>query len=160
VGAVVAVSGPWPGRLGLVALLWLLGGWAGLLVGLALVAYDAVRCPSPRELLVGSVALLAAVPLAVLARGLPTRATLGPEVAAGNPAAHLLAGTGLALLVLGVLRDVRAGRAADPEAGAGQPAAPETTGERALVVRRPDRPGEDQAPVVRRPDRPEGDRGP
>jgi hypothetical protein len=101
------MRGPWPGRLGLVALLGLLGGRAGLLVGLALVVYDAARSPSPRELLAGSLALLAAVPLAVLVQGLPTRATLGPDLAAGNPAAHLLAGTGLALLVLGVLRDVR-----------------------------------------------------
>jgi len=85
-------SGPWPGRLGLVALLGLLGGRMGLVVGLALVVYDAVRSPSPRELLGGSVVLLAAVPLAVLARGLPTRATLGPDVAAGNPVAHVLAG--------------------------------------------------------------------
>jgi hypothetical protein len=143
---VVALRGPWPGRLGLVALLWLLGGWAGLLVGLALAGYDAVRSPAPRELLVGSVVLLAAVPLAVLVRGLPTRATLGPEVAAGNPAAHVLAGAGLALLVLGVLRDVRAGRPADPDPGAGPPAAPDSAGERALVVRRPDRPEQDRAP--------------
>ena len=66
-------------------------------------------------------------PLAVLARGLPTRATLGPDVAAGNPVAHVLAGTGLALLVLGVLRDVRAGRPPPGE-------------ERALVLRRPELP--------------------
>jgi hypothetical protein len=124
---VVAVSGPWTGRLATVALLWLLGGRVGLVVGLALAVYDAVRSPSPRELLVGSVVLLAAVPLAVLARGLPIRATLGPDVAAGNPVAHVLAGTGLALLVLGVLRDVRAGRPPPGE-------------ERALVVRRPDLP--------------------
>jgi len=57
-------------------------------------------------------------------------------VAAGNPAAHVLAGAGLALLVLGVLRDVRAGRQA----------APDSAGERALVVRRPDRPDQDRAP--------------
>ena len=130
------MSGPWPGRLALVALLWLLGGRAGLLAGLALVVYDAVRSPSPRELLVGSVVLLAAVPLAVLVRGLPTRATLGPDVAAGNLVAHVLAGLGLALLVLGVLRDVRVGR----------PAAPDPAGERALVLRRPDRPDGDRAP--------------
>ena len=124
-------SGPWPGRLGRVALLGLLGGWIGLVVGLALVVYDAVRSPSPRELLLGSVVLLAAVPLAVLAWGLPTRATLGPEVAAGNPVAHVLAGTGLALLVLGVLRDVRAGRPPPGE-------------ERALVLRRPELPDQDR----------------
>jgi hypothetical protein len=133
---VVAVSGPWPGRLGLVALPWLLGGRAGLLAGLALVVYDAVRSPSPRELLVGSLVLLAAVPLAVLVRGLPTRATLGPDLAAGNLVAHVLAGLGLALLVLGVLRDVRVGR----------PAAPDPAGERALVLRRPDPPNGDRTP--------------
>jgi hypothetical protein len=130
------MSGSWPDRLGMVALLWFLGGRPGLLVGLALAVYDAVRSPSPRQLLAGSVVLLAAVPLAVLARGLPTRATLGPDLAAGNPAAHLLAGTGLALLVLGVLRDVRATRPPTPDGG----------GERALVLRRPDRPDPDRAP--------------
>jgi hypothetical protein len=147
---VVAVSGPWPGRLALVAVLGLLGGRAGLVVGLALVVYDAVRSPSPRELLGGSVVLLAAVPLAVLARGLPTRATLGPDLAAGNPAAHLLAGTGLALLVLGVLRDVRAGRPAalgpPGDHPGGPPDPPGPTAERALVLRRPDRPDDDRAP--------------
>ena len=140
------MSGPWPGRLGLVALLWLLGGRVGLLVGLALAVYDAVRSPSPRELLLGSVVLLAAVPLAVLVRGLPTRATLGPDVAAGNPAAHVLAGTGLALLVLGVLRDVRAGRPAVPDSPGDHPGGPPDPPGRALVLRRPDPPDGDQAP--------------
>jgi hypothetical protein len=101
------VTGTWPGRLALVATLGVLGGRAGLLVGVAVAVYDAVRSPPPRELLLASVLLLAAVPLAVLVRGLPTRATLGPELAVGNPAAHLLAGAGLALLVLGVLRETR-----------------------------------------------------
>lgn len=127
------MSGPWPGRLGTVALLWLLGGRVGLVVGAAVAVYDAVRSPPPRELLLGSLLLLAAVPLAVLVRGLPTRATLGPDLAAGNLAAHYLAGTALALLVLGVLREVRAGRR--PPADDGE--------ERALVLRRPDPPGGD-----------------
>ena len=139
------MRGPWPGRLALVAVLGLLGGRAGLLVGLALAAYEAVRSPSPRELLAGSVVLLAAVPLAVLVRGLPTRATLGPDLAAGNPAAHLLAGTGLALLVLGVLRD---GRAAGPPGGhpGRPPEPPDPAAGRELVLRRPDRPDEQRAP--------------
>ena len=119
------MSGPWAGRLLLVVLLWLLGGRVGLLVGAAIAVGDAVRSPAPRELLWGSLALFAAVPLAVLVRGLPTTATLGPDLAAGNPAAHLLAGTALALLVLGVLREVRAGR---PPAG--------RLDQRALVARR------------------------
>jgi hypothetical protein len=139
------VRGPWPGRLALVAVLGLLGGRAGLLVGLALAAYEAVRSPSPRELLAGSVVLLAAVPLAVLVRGLPTRATLGPDLATGNPAAHLLAGTGLALLVLGVLRDVRA--AGPPGGHPGRPPEPpDPAAGRELVLRRPDRPDEQRAP--------------
>ncbi|HTE67374.1 MAG TPA: hypothetical protein VK942_01235 [Actinomycetes bacterium] len=125
------MSGPWAGRLLLVVLLWLLGGRVGLLVGAAIAVCDAVRSPAPRELLWGSLALFAAVPLAVLVRGLPSTATLGPDLAAGNPAAHLLAGTALALLVLGVLREVRAGR---PSAG--------RLDQRALVARRPDRPGD------------------
>jgi hypothetical protein len=137
------MSGPWPGRLALVAVLGLLGGRVGLVVGLALVVYDAVRSPSPRELLLGSVVLLAAVPLAVLVRGLPTRATLGPDLAAGNPAAHVLAGTGLALLVLGVLRDVRGGPLDPPDPPGDLPG---PTAERALVLRRPDRPDRDRAP--------------
>jgi hypothetical protein len=125
------MSRPWAGRLLLVVLLWLLGGWVGLLVGAAIAVGDAVRSPAPRELLWGSLALFAAVPLAVLGRGLPTTATLGPDLAAGNLAAHLLAGTALALLVLGVLREVRAGR---PSAG--------RLDERVLVARHPDRPGD------------------
>jgi hypothetical protein len=125
------MSGPWAGRLLLVVLLWLLGGRVGLLVGAAIAVGDAVRSPAPRELLWGSLALFAAVPLAVLGRGLPTTATLGPDLAAGNLVAHLLAGTALALLVLGVLREVRAGR---PSAG--------RLDERVLLARHPDRPGD------------------
>ena len=100
--------GAWAGRTLLVALLWMLGGRVGLLVGVAIAGYDAVRSPRPRELLWGSLALFALTPLVVLARGLPDRATLGPDIAAGNLAAHYLAGTALALLVLGVVREVRA----------------------------------------------------
>lgn len=91
----------------LVGLLWLLGGRVGLLVGLAIVAYDLIRAPAPRELLLGSVLLFALVPFVVLLRGLPTTATLTPEFVSRNLAAHYLAGTALALLVLGILRDVR-----------------------------------------------------
>jgi hypothetical protein len=101
-------SGGWPERVLLVALLWTLGGRVGVLLGAAIAGYDAVRSPRPRELLWGSLALFALTPLAVLARGLPDRATLGPDIAAGNLAAHYLAGTALALLVLGVVREVRA----------------------------------------------------
>ena len=48
------------------------------------------------------------VPLVVLARGLPPAAAIGTDFVQGNPVAHHLAGAGLALLVVGVLREVRA----------------------------------------------------
>jgi hypothetical protein len=119
------LAGAWVERALLVVLLWALGGWVGLLLGAVIAGYDAARLPRPRELLVGSLILFALTPLAVLARGLPDRATIGPDIATGNLVAHYLAGTALALLVLGVLRDVRAERA------------PATNGsaERALVPR-------------------------
>jgi len=91
----------------LVGLLWALGGRVGLLIGLAFVAYDLVRAPAPRELLVGSVMLFALVPIVVLLHGLPTMATLTPEFVTRNLVAHYLAGTALALLVVGILREVR-----------------------------------------------------
>ena len=73
------MSGTWPGRLALVVTLGMLGGPAGLLVGVAVAVYDAVRSPPPRELLLASVVLLAAVPLAVL----------GPPAQAAAVDAHL-----------------------------------------------------------------------
>jgi hypothetical protein len=94
----------------LVALLWLLGGTIGLAAGAAFVVYDLVRSPAPRDLLVAAILCLALVPLAVLARGLPAAAAIGPDVVEGNLVAHHLAGAGLALLVVGVLREVRAER--------------------------------------------------
>ena len=94
----------------LVALLWLLGGVTGLAVAAAFVVYDLVRAPAPRDLLVVAVLCLALVPLVVLARGLPQPATVGPGFVTGNLLAHHLAGAGLALLVVGVLREVRAAR--------------------------------------------------
>jgi hypothetical protein len=104
----------------LVALLWLLGGSIGLVVAVAFVLYDLLRSPAPRDLLVIAILLLGLVPLVVLARGLPPAAPfIGPDFVEGNLVAHHLAGAGLALLVVGVLREVRAeggarARPADP----------------------------------------------
>jgi hypothetical protein len=99
----------------LVAALWLLGGGIGLVAGVAFVVYDLVSRPAPRDLLVLAVLLLGLVPLVVLARGLPAAAAaIGPGFVEGNLVAHYLAGAGLALLVIGILRDVRAGAAGDP----------------------------------------------
>jgi hypothetical protein len=98
-------------RVLLVGLLWLLGGGIGLVAGAAFVVYDLVSRPAPRDLLVIAVLLLGLVPLVVLARGLPAADAVGPGFVEGNLVAHYLAGAGLALLVVGVLREVRAGPA-------------------------------------------------
>jgi hypothetical protein len=104
------------GRVLLVGALWLLGGGIGLVAGAGFVVYDLVSRPTPRDLLVLAVLLLGLVPLVVLARGLPAVQEVGPGFAEGNLVAHYLAGAGLALLVIGVLRDVRPGAAGDDDA--------------------------------------------
>ena len=110
-------------RLLLVGVLWLLGGRVGLVAGAAFVAYDLVSRPTPRDLLVLAVLLLGLVPLGVLARGLPAVEAVGPGFAEGNLPVHYLAGAGLALLVVGVLRDVRAGTPGPAETRPAGPAA-------------------------------------
>jgi hypothetical protein len=107
----------------LVGVLWLLGGGIGLVAGAAFVVYDLVSRPTPRDLLVIAVLLLGLVPLVVLARGLPAADAIGPGFVEGNLIAHYLAGAGLALLVIGVLREVRA-EAAGGEDDGGSAAAP------------------------------------
>ena len=105
----------------LVGVLWLLGGGVGLVAGAAFVVYDLVSRPAPRDLLVIAVLLLGLVPLVVLARGLPAAQAVGPGFVEGNLVAHYLAGAGLALLAVGVLRDVRdrPGGPGDGDAGDG-----------------------------------------
>ena len=107
----------------LVGVLWLLGGGIGLVAGAAFVVYDLVSRPAPRDLLVIAVLLLGLVPLVVLARGLPAADAVGPGFVEGNLVAHYLAGAGLALLVIGVLREVR-GETAGGEDDGGSAAAP------------------------------------
>jgi hypothetical protein len=101
------------GRGLLVGTLWLLGGTVGLVVGAGFVVYDLVSRPAPRDLLVLAVLLFGLVPLVVLAGGLPDAAGIGPGFVEDNLVAHYLAGAGLALLVVGVLREVRSGPAGD-----------------------------------------------
>ena len=107
----------------LVGVLWLLGGGIGLVAGAAFVVYDLVSRPTPRDLLVIAVLLLGLVPLVVLARGLPSADAVGPGFVEGNLVAHYRAGAGLALLVIGVLREVR-GATAGGEDDGGSAAAP------------------------------------
>jgi hypothetical protein len=111
-------------RVLLVGALWLFGGGVGLVAGAAFVVYDLVSRPAPRDLLVLAVLLLGLVPLVVLAGGLPAVGEVGPGFVEGNLVAHYLAGAGLALLVIGVLREVRAeGAPADREDGPAVPPA-------------------------------------
>jgi hypothetical protein len=115
----------------LVGVLWLLGGGVGLVAGAAFVVYDLVSRPAPRDLLVIAVLLLGLVPLVVLARGLPAAQAVGPGFVEGNVVAHYLAGAGLALLVVGVLRDVLGGPGGPGAGDAGDgPADPEPAGRR------------------------------
>ena len=107
----------------LVGVLWLLGGGIGLVAGAAFVVYDLVSRPTPRDLLVIAVLLLGLAPLVVLARGLPAADAVGPGFVEGNLVAHYLAGAGLALLVVGVLREVR-GETAGGEDDGGSATAP------------------------------------
>jgi hypothetical protein len=88
--------------------LWLFGGTTGLVLAAAFVVYDLLRSPAPRDLLVLAILLLAMVPLSVLANGLPPANAIGPGFVQGNLVAHDLARAALALLVIGVLREVRA----------------------------------------------------
>jgi hypothetical protein len=99
----------------LVGVLWFLGGTVGLVVGATFVVYDLISRPAPRDLLVIALLLGGLVPLVVLARGLPDAAAIGPDLVQENLVAHYLAGAGLALLVVGVLRQVR-----DEVAGGGE----------------------------------------
>ena len=136
------------GRVLLVGVLWLLGGGFGLVAGAAFVVYDLVSRPTPRDLLVLAVLLLGLVPLVVLARGLPAVEAVGPAFAEGNLVAHYLAGAGLALLVIGVLRDVGVGTpgAWDGEPGAGGEAPGAGGGATGAAEPRPPGPGALPAP--------------
>lgn len=135
------------GWLALAAVLTFLGGRAGLALAAAIVLWDLLFSPTPRAILMTALLGFLAVPVTLLVRGLPTVATLSPEFAAGSLLPHLLAGTGLALLVLGILRDVRASlppRWARPELGA-----PTTGADRALLPRRAEDPAEAEEPEPR-----------
>ena len=64
----------------------------------------------------------------VLAQGLPAADAVGPGFVEGNLVAHYLAGAGLALLVVGVLREVRADGTAGRDTTGPRPAPPRPAG--------------------------------
>lgn len=99
------------------AVLWVAGRTPGLLLGTALIAWDVVRPPTPRHLLAAAAGLLGLVPIAVLLGGLPDADAISPLLVERDRTANVLAGAGLALLVIGVLRAVRADVRRDRHAG-------------------------------------------
>lgn len=96
------------------AALWFVLGVGGLAVGLCLAAAELLWAPRPRLLLAVAAALVAVLPLVVLAGGLPDPLGIGPQFAAGHGWTNLLAGAALALLTVATIRDARG-----PAAGAG-----------------------------------------
>jgi hypothetical protein len=94
-------------RVVLVAALWLVLGGEGLVVGAGVVAADLLAGPRPRLLLATAAVLVALVPLAVLAAGLPQASAIGPGFVLDHRLADVLAGAAVALLVVGAVRDVR-----------------------------------------------------
>jgi hypothetical protein len=101
-------------RVALVAALWLVLGVEGLVAGAGVVAADLLVGPRPRLLLAASAALVALVPLAILAAGLPAAPAIGPGFALDHRLADAAAGAAVALLVVGAVRDVRHGREDEP----------------------------------------------
>lgn len=97
----------WAGRAALVVACWFVLGVGGLAIGLSVVAADLLWAPRPRLLLGVAAALVAALPLVVLAGGLPDPLGIGPQFALGHGPANLLAGAAVVLLLVATIRDVR-----------------------------------------------------
>jgi hypothetical protein len=79
------------------ALAWLFGGPVGLAIGLAAVAAWAAFRLRTRDLWIGSLAALAAAPVALIAQGLPKTLVVGPSFGESHLAAHVLVGISMAL---------------------------------------------------------------
>jgi hypothetical protein len=80
-----------------VALAWLFGGTAGLVVGVVVVVSRWVFGLPGRWYWIGALAALAAAPVATIAQGLPGSSVVGPEFGEHHLAAHVLVGISLAL---------------------------------------------------------------
>src|SRR6266568_4925772 len=94
VGGVRAPGRPFLAWFGLAVLL-------GPGIGLAI----AILSPQPRAFLWSSTACFVLVPLVVLVNGLPPPFFVSPTFVGGDLLAHYLAGAGLTLLVVGIVRD-------------------------------------------------------
>ena len=90
----------------LAAALTCFDGFVGLAVALVVGAVLMARLPSRNLILAGAV-LLALVPVAVLTRGLSSSSNLSSNFALNNQVANHLAFAGLALVVVGIVLDVR-----------------------------------------------------
>jgi hypothetical protein len=109
----------------LTASLWFVLGLTGVVVGAVVAAGDlsaarsdrkngakppaarGIRLALPRGwMLPAAVVLLALIPIVLVASGLPTPSLIGPRAANGHRGADRLTQAGVALLVIGVLRDV------------------------------------------------------
>jgi hypothetical protein len=90
--------------LALAFVLWFALGNAGLIVWVVVTAAEFFGTP-PRWLLAASAVMLGLVPIAVLADGLPKPSTLATSFAQDHWVADVFAKMGVALLVVGVLRD-------------------------------------------------------
>jgi hypothetical protein len=86
--------------------LWFLLGVIGLVVALGIAAADLMGAP-PRGAVAAAVILLTLVPVAVLVAGLPAPELISIGFARNHRLADSLAKAGVALLAVGVLREVR-----------------------------------------------------
>lgn len=84
------------------AVLYALGGWPGVAVAVVL-GLAGLFDVWPRSLVRLGAVVLGIVPLVLLLRGLPARATLSPAFVTTNTAASAIAFVGFALVVVGLL---------------------------------------------------------
>src|SRR6266571_2337289 len=143
VGGVRAPGRPFLAWFGLAVLLGFLGGGVGVLVAAGIGLAIAILSPQPRAFLWSSTACFVLVPLVVLVNGLPPPFFVSPTFVGGDLLAHYLAGAGLTLLVVGIVRDRRSAEAAVPVMAPPPPEEAALIGGPAPALRR--------RPLLRRP---------
>jgi len=115
----------------------------GVLVAAGIGLAIAILSPQPRAFLWSSTACFVLVPLVVLVNGLPPPFFVSPTFVGGDLLAHYLAGAGLTLLVVGIVRDRRSAEAAVPVMAPPPPEEAALIGGPAPALRR--------RPLLRRP---------